>query len=99
LSDEFRSANGRSSGGPSIIVENAQIGQSDCIGPYTATGHRCQITMFEEDHLIIMDYTVIDVDGKLVSCMIGKGTKILNSNGLLLRGERVVVGENVTTHL
>jgi glucose-1-phosphate thymidylyltransferase len=79
--------------GPSIISENCKI------GPYTAIGDRCQITMAEVDDSIVMDDTVIDVERKLVRSMIGKGSKILNANGLLPKGERLVVGENTTLYL
>jgi hypothetical protein len=36
---------------------------------------------------------------KLVRSMVGKGTKILNANGLLPKGQRLVVGENTTVYL
>ena len=46
-----------------------------------------------------MDDAVIDVERKLVRSMGGKGTKILNANGLLPKGQRLVVGENTTLFL
>ena len=85
--------------GPSIIGENCKIGPSAYVGPYTAIGDRCQITMAEVDDSIVMDDTVIDVERKLVRSMVGKGTKILNANGLLPKGQRLVVGENTTIYL
>jgi glucose-1-phosphate thymidylyltransferase len=77
--------------GPSIIGENCKIGPNAYVGPYTAIGDRCQITTAEVDDSIVMDDTVIDVERKLVRSMIGKGSKILNANGLLPKGERLVV--------
>jgi len=85
--------------GPSIIGENCKIGPSAYVGPYTAIGDRCQITMAEVDDSIVMDDTVIDVERKLVRSMVGKGSKILNANGLLPKGQRLVVGENTTMYL
>jgi glucose-1-phosphate thymidylyltransferase len=85
--------------GPSIIGENCKIGPNAYVGPYTAIGDRCQITTAEVDDSIVMDDTVIDVERKLVRSMIGKGSKILNANGLLPKGERLVVGENTTVYL
>ena len=46
-----------------------------------------------------MNDAVIDVERKLVRSMVGKGTKILNANGLLPKGQRLVVGENTVIHL
>jgi glucose-1-phosphate thymidylyltransferase len=85
--------------GPSIIGEGCKIGPSAYVGPYTAIGDRCQITMAEVDDSIVMDDTVIDVERKLVRSMVGKGTRILNANGLLPKGQRLVVGENTTIYL
>jgi hypothetical protein len=46
-----------------------------------------------------MDDTVVDVERKLVRSKVGKGSKILNANGLLPKGQRLVVGENTTMYL
>jgi glucose-1-phosphate thymidylyltransferase len=85
--------------GPSIIGENAKIGPNAYIGPYTAIGDRCQIAAAEIDDSIVMEDTVVDVERKLVRSMVGKGSKILNANGLLPKGQRLVVGENTTVYL
>jgi len=85
--------------GPSIIGENVKIGPNAYIGPYTAIGDRCQITAAEIDDSIVMEDTVVDVERKLVRSMVGKGSKILNANGLLPKGQRLVVGENTTVYL
>jgi glucose-1-phosphate thymidylyltransferase len=85
--------------GPSIIGENCKIGPNAYIGPYTAVGDRCQVSRAEVDDSIVMDDTVIDVERKIIRSMIGKGSKILNANGLLPKGERLVVGESTTLYL
>jgi glucose-1-phosphate thymidylyltransferase len=85
--------------GPSVIGEGCKIGPNAYIGPYTAIGDRCQISSAEVDDSIVMDDTVVNVERKLVRCMIGKGSKILNANGLLPKGQRLVVGENTTMYL
>jgi hypothetical protein len=46
-----------------------------------------------------MDDSTINVERKLVRCMIGKGSRILSANGMLPKGERLVVGENTTMYL
>lgn len=51
------------------------------------------------DDSIVMDETAIVVERKLVRIMIGKGSKMLSANGLLPKGERLVVGENTALYL
>jgi glucose-1-phosphate thymidylyltransferase len=85
--------------GPSIIGEACKIGPNAYIGPYTAVGDRCEIGSAEVDDSIVMDDSTINVERKLVRCMIGKGSRILSSNGMLPKGERLVVGENTTLYL
>jgi glucose-1-phosphate thymidylyltransferase len=85
--------------GPAIIGENCKIGPEAYIGPYTAIGDGCTISKAEVDDSIVMDDSVINVERKLVRSMVGKGSSILSANGLLPKGERLVVGENTTIHL
>lgn len=85
--------------GPSIIGENCRIGPGAYVGPYTAIGDRCAISKAEVDDSIVMDDTTIEVERKLVRSMVGKGTKILSANGLVPKGDRLVVGENTTVYL
>jgi len=85
--------------GPAIIGENCRIGPKAYIGPYTAIGDSCQISHAEIDDSIVMEESVIDVERKLVRSMVGKGSRILSSNGLIPKGERLVVGENTTLYL
>lgn len=85
--------------GPCIIGEAATIGPAAYIGPYTAIGDRCVVARAEVDDSIVMDDAVIDVEGKIVLSMIGKGSRILSSDGLLPKGERYIIGENTTIHI
>jgi len=50
--------------GPSIIGENCKIDPNAYIGPYTAVGDRCEVARAEVDDSIVMDDTVIDVEGR-----------------------------------
>jgi len=85
--------------GPCIVGENCRIGPNAYIGPYTAIGDRCVIAAAEVDDSIVMDDTTVNVERKIVRSMIGKGSKILSTNGLIPKGERLVVGENTTLYL
>lgn len=85
--------------GPSIIGEGCKIGPSAYIGPYTAIGDRCAISAAEIDDSIVMDDATINVERKIVRSMIGKSSRILTSNGMLPKGERLIVGENTTLFL
>ncbi|MEW5748741.1 MAG: glucose-1-phosphate thymidylyltransferase [Candidatus Thermoplasmatota archaeon] len=85
--------------GPAIIGEGCKIGPGAYIGPYTAVGDRCQISSAEVDDSMVMEDAVINVERKIVRSVIGRGSKILSSAGMLPKGERLVVGENTTVHL
>lgn len=85
--------------GPSVIGENCKIGPGAYIGPYTAIEDQCQISAAEVDDSIVMEGSTICVERKFVRSMIGKESRILSSNGLLPKGQRLVVGENTTVHL
>jgi len=85
--------------GPSIISENCKIVSNAQIGPYAAIGDRCQISTAEVDDSIVMEGSTASVEWKIVRSMIGKESKILSANGLLPKGERLVVGENTTLYL
>ena len=85
--------------GPSIVGENCKIGPDAYVGPYTSIGDRCHVSSAEIDDSIVMEDTTINVERKLVRSMIGKGSKILSSNGQIPKGERLVVGENTTVYL
>ena len=85
--------------GPSIIGENCKIGPNAYIGRYKALGDRCQISAAEIDDSIVMEGSTVSVERKFVRSMIGKGSRVLNSNGLIPKGERLVVGENATIYL
>ncbi|MCI0497869.1 MAG: glucose-1-phosphate thymidylyltransferase [Thermoplasmata archaeon] len=85
--------------GPCVIGEGATIGPGTYIGPYTAIGDRCTVAKAEVDDSIVMDDAVIDVEKKIVRSMVGKGSRILSSAGLVPKGERFVIGENTTIYI
>jgi len=51
------------------------------------------------DPFVSASTSMIEVERKLVQSMIGMESKTLSANGLLPKGERIVVGENTALHL
>ena len=93
-----------------IFRETERIVAIDACGPYLelvkSTGTHGGVmklgpskSQADIDDSIVMGDTVTDVERKLVRSMIGKGSKILSANGLLPKGERLIVGENTTVML
>jgi len=62
---------------------------------HAVTGKRCQTKMAEVGDSVLLDDFVIDVEKKQIRNVIGKGTRILNSDGLLEERQRPAVGENM----
>ena len=82
--------------GHAIIGENCKIGPSAYIGPYTAIEDRRHVTVATVDDSMVMDDATLDVEGKIVRSMIGKGSKILSSDGQQPKGEGLIVGAKTT---
>jgi hypothetical protein len=53
----------------------------------------------EVDGSIVMEGSTVSTERMFLRGMIGKESKILSANGLLPKGERLVVGENTTIYL
>ncbi|UCE92275.1 MAG: glucose-1-phosphate thymidylyltransferase [Methanobacteriota archaeon] len=85
--------------GPVIIGESCNIGPNAYVGPYTAIGDRCQLSSTEIEDSIVMEDTVINIERKIVRSMIGRHSRIVSSNGLIPKGERLIIGENTTLYL
>jgi glucose-1-phosphate thymidylyltransferase len=62
--------------GPAIIGSNAVI-QNAYIGPFTSIGSGAQIRNSQIENSIVCDEAIIqNVDGRLDSCLLGKGVRI-----------------------
>jgi len=85
--------------GPAIIGEGCKIGPNAYIGPYSAIGDRTIVIAAEIEDSIIMDDSVIDIERKIVRSMVGKGSRVLSSHGMIPKGERLIIGENTTLYL
>lgn len=85
--------------GPAIIGEGCVIGPSAYIGPYAAIGDRSHIVAAEVEDSIVMEDATVNIERKFVRSLIGRHSRIISSEGLLPRGERLIVGENTTLYL
>ena len=85
--------------GPAIIGNGCMIGPNAYIGPYTAIGDRSHIVAAEVEDSIVMEDATVDIERKFVRSLIGRHSRIVSSEGLLPRGERLIIGENTTLYL
>jgi glucose-1-phosphate thymidylyltransferase len=79
--------------GPAIIGAGARL--TDCyIGPYTAIGSGCTIERAEVEHSILLEgSSVIGLDGRMESSLLGRNVKIGRSTGQP-RAFQFMVGDN-----
>jgi glucose-1-phosphate thymidylyltransferase len=79
--------------GPAIIGSGAQL--SDCyIGPYTAIGEGCSISVAEVEHSILLaGSSVCDLDGRMESSLLGRNVTIRRGERQP-RAYRFMVGDN-----
>jgi len=79
--------------GPAVIGEGCEIGPNAYIGPYTSIGSRCVIRNSEVENSIVMDDALIDCGKRVVDSIIGRAAKVLNSDGSIPRGHRLILGD------
>jgi len=79
--------------GPAAIGGGCEIGPDAYIGPYTSIGSRCVIRRSEVENSIVMDDAHIECGRRIVDSIIGRGARILSSDGNLPRGHRLILGD------
>ncbi|MEM2900785.1 MAG: glucose-1-phosphate thymidylyltransferase [Thermoplasmata archaeon] len=82
--------------GPTIIGNNCVIGPNTYIGPYTSIGDDSTIEGGEIEASIVVGEAKIKCGKKIVDSLIGKGSTILQAEGMLPKGYRLTIGENST---
>ena len=75
-------------------LRNAEIGPDTYIGPYTSIDDDCKIEGGDIESSIILKGTVIKFSGKIVDSLIGKESRVLNSDNRLPKGHKFILGEN-----
>jgi glucose-1-phosphate thymidylyltransferase len=79
--------------GPAVIGDNVEIGEGAFIGPYTSIADGSKIYKAEVENSIILDNSLIDVNGRIVNSIIGARSQIVANNNIP-KGLRLIVGEN-----
>lgn len=80
--------------GPVSIADGVVIERGSYVGPYTSLGANTRIAGAHVENTVVVGDSKITTDGKLVDSLIGRGSTVGSSDGLLPEGRRLVVGEN-----
>ncbi len=79
--------------GPAIIGRNCTIGPNVYVGPYTSIGDECVLKDAEIENSIIMKGSRIESGKRIVDSLIGSYSTILNGDGSLPKGYKLIIGE------
>jgi len=77
-----------------VIGKDCKIGPNACIGPYTSLGDYVIVSSGEVENSIVMSGAVIDCEKRIVDSIIGKDAKVLDSNSLIPKGHRLILGDS-----
>jgi glucose-1-phosphate thymidylyltransferase len=79
--------------GPVIIGEHCEIGPDTYIGPYTSIGDHVRIANTEIENSIVMSGALIDCGKRITDSLIGKNVEITDSNQLVPKGHKLILGD------
>jgi glucose-1-phosphate thymidylyltransferase len=79
--------------GPVIIGNNCVLGPDVYIGPYTSIGDDCVLNKVEIENSIVMRGSRIQSNQRIVDSLIGSYSTIVDANGSLPRGYKLIIGE------
>jgi glucose-1-phosphate thymidylyltransferase len=85
--------------GPAIIGQDTIIGPGVYIGPYTSIGNKCVIEKGEIENSIIMDYSTIAVEDRIVDSLVGPHSTLSSNWDAKPRGKKFVLGEGSSVTL
>ena len=80
--------------GPALIGNNCEIGPDVYIGPYTTIGDNCILRGTEIENSIVMQGSRIESSGRIIDSLIGSNSTLLNGNGSLPKGHKLILGES-----
>jgi glucose-1-phosphate thymidylyltransferase len=79
--------------GPAIIGKNCVLGPDVYLGPYTSIGDDCVLKEVEIENTIVMKGSRIESGKRIVDSLIGSYSTILNSDGAMPKGHKLIIGE------
>jgi glucose-1-phosphate thymidylyltransferase len=79
--------------GPVIIGKNCTVGPDVYIGPYTSIGDDCGLSHVEIENSIVMKGSRMESNKRIVDSLIGSFSTILNGDGAVPKGYRLIIGE------
>jgi glucose-1-phosphate thymidylyltransferase len=79
--------------GPAIIGQDTIIGPGVYIGPYTSIGSKCVIEKGEIENSIIMDYSTIAVEDRIVDSLVGPHSTLSSNWDAKPKGKKFILGE------
>lgn len=79
--------------GPVIIGKNCTLGPDVYLGPYTSIGDDCGLSQAEIENSIVMRGSRIECNKRIVDSLIGSFSTILNGDGAVPKGYRLIIGE------
>lgn len=85
--------------GPLIIGRNCRIGPGCYIGPYTSVGDNTVVRGADVENTIIMGDCKIESEKRIVDSIIGRNTRITDSENSKPRGSCFIIGENSSIRL
>jgi glucose-1-phosphate thymidylyltransferase len=80
--------------GPVSIGSGVTVGAGTYVGPYTSLGENSTVANVHIENSVVVGESNITTSGKIVDSLIGRGTTIGSSEGLLPEGRRLIIGEN-----
>ncbi|MFC3476385.1 glucose-1-phosphate thymidylyltransferase [Halobacterium litoreum] len=85
--------------GPVSIGANVTVTSGTYVGPYTSIGANTTVDGAHIENSVIIGDSTLSTSEKIVDSLLGSGTEIESSDGLLPDGHRLVVGENSSLNL
>ena len=85
--------------GPVVIGRDCVIGPGTYVGPYTSIGDGSHVVGADIEASIVVGEAIIESSKKIVNSLIGRHAVIRSADGLLPKGQQLIVGENSTLYL
>jgi len=91
--------NGATVRGPVSIGPGVTIKSGTYVGPYTSIGAETEIAGTHIENSVVVGESKITASETIVDSLIGRGAMIQDTDGLLPKGRRLIIGENSNVRL